>query len=72
MNDHNLQRGETTLSTLTREFMQSEHQPAEVLIRSTMTLESLGQPDTGASQQFSANHNVEIKCEDDVDVVGLL
>ncbi|CAK6957197.1 transcription factor SOX-7-like [Scomber scombrus] len=71
-NHHNQQRGGTALSSLTREFMQSEHPPAEVLIRSTMTLESLGQPDTGASQQFSANNNVQIKCEDDVDVVGLL
>ncbi|XP_044226736.1 transcription factor Sox-19b-like [Thunnus albacares] len=74
MNYQNLQRGETTLAALTREFMQ--RQPAdrrhEVLISSTTTLESLEQPDTGAKQQLSANNRVECKCEDDIDVVGLL
>ncbi|XP_045896110.1 transcription factor SOX-2-like isoform X2 [Micropterus dolomieu] len=64
------QGDETTLLTLAREIMQQE--PHRVLIGSTTTSESLEQPDVGTSQQLLANNKVEFKCEDDVDVVGLL
>ncbi|XP_038564956.1 transcription factor SOX-2-like isoform X2 [Micropterus salmoides] len=64
------QGDETTLLTLAREIMQQEPHP--VLIGSTTTSESLEQPDVGTSQQLLANNKVEFKCEDDVDVVGLL
>lgn len=71
-----LQRGKAALIALFRKVMQHGHHRAavsrEVHISSTTTLESFEQPDAVASLQLSANDKVGYKCEDDVDVVGLL
>lgn len=74
-NCHNvhLQGDEAAVAALAREIMQQEYHPAHishnVLIGPTTASESIEDPDFVTSCQLSANH---IKCEDDVDVVGLL